>query len=131
MSDIAESAEVAMIQITMVRVAMIRAVIRTAAWLILAVAAALPSPSQSNTDLQTFLRQDIGLSEDQIAAIRSGKAVAKAMPSRTPAEVFLFGAIYIHAAPESYLQFAHDFDRRRERSTYLALGVFSNPPQLV
>jgi hypothetical protein len=53
----------------------------------------------------------------------------KALPSRTPAEVFLFGAVYIHAAPESYLQFAHDFDRLRKLPSYLALGVFSDPPQ--
>ena len=51
------------------------------------------------------------------------------MPSRTPAEVFLFGAIYIHAAPESYVKFHHDFDRLRKLPNYLALGVFSNPPQ--
>ena len=69
------------------------------------------------------------MSEDQIVDIRSGKAIAKAMPSRTPAEVFLFGAIYIHAAPESYLRFAHDFDRLRKLPNYLALGVFSDPPQ--
>ncbi|HTT22337.1 MAG TPA: hypothetical protein VMG82_25645, partial [Candidatus Sulfotelmatobacter sp.] len=50
--------------------------------------------------------------------------------SRTPAEVFLVGAIYIHATPESYLQFARDFDRLRKLPNYLALGVFSNPPQL-
>ncbi len=85
--------------------------------------------SQSNPDLQTFFRQDIGLSDDQIAAVRVGRAVAKALPSRTPAEVFLFGAIYIHAAPESYVKFASDFDRLRELPGYLALGVFSNPPQ--
>ncbi|HTQ60973.1 MAG TPA: hypothetical protein VMI32_12150, partial [Candidatus Solibacter sp.] len=112
------------------RVAVIRSAIRTAAWMILIGAAALPGCSQSTLDLQTFFRQDIGLSEDQIAAIRSGKAVAKALPSRAPAEVFLFGAIYIHAAPESYLQFARDFDRRRERPAYWALGVFGNPPKL-
>jgi len=69
------------------------------------------------------------LSEDQIVDIRSGKAIAKAMPSRTPAEVFLFGAIYIHVAPESYLRFAHDVDRLRTLPNYLALGVFSDPPQ--
>ncbi|MGA8011662.1 MAG: hypothetical protein WB949_04470 [Candidatus Acidiferrales bacterium] len=98
--------------------------------LLLISAAALPGSAQSNSDLQTFFRQDLGLSQDQIAAIRSGQPVAKTMPSRTPAEVFLVGAIYIHAAPESYLQFARDFDRLRKLPNYLALGVFSNPPQL-
>ena len=91
--------------------------------------AALPSSAQSIPDLQSFFRQDIGLSQDQIAAIRNGQPVTKALPSRTPAEVFLFGAIYIHAAPESYIQFARDFDRLRKLPNYLALGTFSNPPQ--
>jgi hypothetical protein len=95
---------------------------------VLLVAAVVPAFSQS-PDLKTFFQQDIGLSPDQIAAIRSGQAVAKVLPSRTPAEVFLFGAIYIHAAPASYVKFAHDFDRLRKLPGYLALGVFSNPPQ--
>ena len=107
------------------------AVIRSVmALLVLVATAALPGSSQTNPDLQTFFRENIGLSQDQIAAIRSGQPVAKALPPRTPAEVFLFGAVYIHAAPESYLQFARDFDRRRELPSYWALGVFSNPPQL-
>jgi hypothetical protein len=108
----------------------IRSVTTTVALLVLTAAAFLPGSSQSNSDLQTFFRQDIGLSPDQIAAIRSGHPVAKNLPPRQPAEVFLFGAVYIHAAPESYLQFARDFDRLRRLPNYLTLGVFSNPPQL-
>src|ERR1700691_363766 len=92
-------------------------------------ACALPGSSQTTPDLQTFFRQDIGLSPDQIAAIQKGEPVAKNLPSRVPAEVFLFGAIYIHAAPEKYLQFARDFDRMRKLPNYLALGVFSDPPK--
>lgn len=98
--------------------------------ILLIVTAALPGFSQSNPDLQTFFRQDIGLSQAQITAIQNGQGVTKALPSRTPAEVFLFGAVYIHAAPQSYLQFAHDFERLRKLPSYLALGVFSNPPRL-
>ena len=52
------------------------------------------------------------------------------MESRTPAEVLLFGAIYIHASPETYFQFARNFDRRRRVPGFLALGVFTDPPQL-
>ena len=69
------------------------------------------------------------MSEDEIIDIQSGKAVARVMPSRSHAEVFLFGAVYIHAAPQSYLRFAQDFDRLRKLPGYLALGVFSDPPQ--
>jgi len=108
----------------------IRNVMPAVAMLIMIAVATLPGSPQSNSDLQTFFRQDIGLTQDQIASIRSGQAVAKALPSRTPDEVFLFGAIYIHATPENYVQFDRDFDRRRELPNYWALGVFSNPPQL-
>jgi hypothetical protein len=85
--------------------------------------------NQANPSLQTYFRQYIGLGDDQIAAIQSGQPVSKALPSRTPAEVFLWGAVYIHATPESYLKFAHDFDRLRKLPNYLALGVFSDPPR--
>ena len=111
-------------------VVVIDSFVLTVALVVVIAAAPLPTFSQSNRDVQTFFRQDIGLSQDQIAAIRSGQPVTKNLPSRTPAEVFLFGAVYIHAAPESYLQFAHDFDRLRNLPGYLALQVFSNPPQL-
>ncbi|MGD0012316.1 MAG: hypothetical protein ABSE93_27725 [Terriglobia bacterium] len=109
---------------------MIRSATPTAALLALMAAAALPGSSQSNPDLQTFFRKNIRLSEDQIAAIRSGQPVAKALPPRTPAEVLIFGAVYIHAAPETYFQFARNFDRLREVPGFLALVVFTDPPQL-
>ena len=109
---------------------MMRAVKRLVALLI--VTAGIPQLgfSQSTQHLQDFFRQSIGLNEAQIAAIRDGQAVAKAVPSRSPAEIFLFGAVYIHASPEAYLRFAGDFDRLRTLPSYLALGVFGNPPQL-
>ncbi len=88
------------------------------------------SDAQTVRDLHSFFREDVGLTEEQIANIRAGKAVIKAMPSRTPDEVFLFGAVYIQAAPESYIALRHDFDRLRALPNYLAFGVFSNPPQL-
>jgi hypothetical protein len=92
--------------------------------------ASAPGFSQSSPSLHGFFANNIGLSDQQIAAIKNGKAVVKAMPPRSPAEVLLFGAVYVHAAPEKYIQFAHDFDRLRQLPNYLALGVFSNPPQL-
>jgi len=92
--------------------------------------AAAPSFPQSNPSLRSYFKDDIGLSDDQIAAIRNGQAVAKTLHSRTPDEIFVFGAVYIQAAPESYLKFSRDFDRLRKLPEYLALREFSNPPQL-
>ena len=109
---------------------MVRKAMSAAGLLVLIVATALPGISQPTPDLERFFRQNIGLSEDQIAAIRSGQAVTTALPPRTPTEVLLFGAVYIHAAPETYFQFARNFDRLRKVPGFLALGVFTNPPQL-
>jgi hypothetical protein len=109
------------------QIATLRKLVFTTALLIVIT---VPGTSQAKPDLQRFFREEIGLSKDQIADIRNGKAVAKAMPSREPSEVFLFGAIYIYASPESYLQLERDFDRRRELPSYWDLVVFSNPPQL-
>jgi hypothetical protein len=92
--------------------------------------AALPGLSQMNPNLETFFRQSVELSDDQIAAIRSGQPVVKPLPPRTPDEVLLFGAVYIHAAPETYFQYARNFDRLRGVPGFLALGVFTDPPQL-
>lgn len=108
----------------------IRKMISAVGFLSFLMASALPASAQSPDKLQSFFRQDIGLSDDQIASIRRGQSVAKAMPSRMADEVFLFGAVYIHASPESYVKFANDFDRLRQLPNYLALGVFSTPPQL-
>jgi len=114
----------------LVRIPVMRGVKRILALLIITAGTHLQGFSQSNPDLQAFFRQGIGLTEDQIAAIRDGQAIAKAVPSRIPDEIFLFGAVYIHAAPEAYLRFARDFDRLRKLPSYLALGEFNNPPQL-
>jgi len=89
-----------------------------------------PTAAQASPELQTFFQQGIGLSQKQIADIRNGQPVVKALPSRTPAEVFLFGAVYIYTKPESYVLFARDFDRLRKLPNYEALGVISDPPQL-
>jgi hypothetical protein len=98
--------------------------------LLLVLITSLPGYSQAKSGVEDFFRNNIGLTDEEIAAIQSGKAVVRALPSRRPAEVFLFGAVYIHAAPERYFEFTHDFDRLRNIPNYLALGVFSNPPQL-
>jgi hypothetical protein len=107
-------------------VAMHRSAISAAVLMILILAAVLPVSAQG-PKLMKFFQDSVALTPDQIAAIRNGQPVAKNLPSRTPAEVFLFGAIYINATPESYLKFAQDFDRLRKLPNYLALGVFSNP----
>src|SRR5208283_4849522 len=78
----------------------------------------------------TFFRKFAGLNEEQIAAIRSGKAVAKVVESPTPDEIYVFGSVYVEATPESYLKLASDIDALRKLTSYLAIQSFSDPPQL-
>ena len=97
--------------------------------LMILIVAAVRLVSAQDPKLTKFFQDSVALTPDQIGAIHSGQPIVKTLPSRTPAEVFLFGAVYIHATPESYVQFAQDFNRLRKLPNYLAFGVFSNPPQ--
>ena len=83
-----------------------------------------------NVEPFKFFRDYIGLKEDQIAAIRNGKAVAKVIESRTPDEVFVFGSVYVQSTPEKYLKLASDIEELRKLPSYLAIRKFSDPPQL-
>ena len=87
--------------------------------------------SQSNTpdELNKFYREFAGLNEQQIASIRSGKAIAKVIESPTPDEVYVFGSVYVEADPENYLKLASDLDALRKLPSYLAIQSFSDPPQ--
>jgi hypothetical protein len=98
--------------------------------LLCGIALAAPAHSQSNPGLESFLSQNIGLSHDEIGLLNTGKPVVKALPPRTSAEVFLFGAILIEASPDRYFEYARDLDRRRRIPGYLGLGRISSPPRL-
>jgi len=97
--------------------------------LLLISGAGLPAIGQE-AEPYKFFREYVGLNDDQIAAIRRGKAMAKVMDSRTPDEVFVFGSVYVEATPESYLRFASDIDALRKLPSFLAIRKFSDPPQL-
>jgi len=90
----------------------------------------LPGACQTSAELQDYFENSIGLGQEQIADIRGGKAIGKVLPSRIPDEIFVFGAVYINAFPESYLRFATDFDRLRRLPEFVAIGKFSDPPQV-
>jgi hypothetical protein len=77
-----------------------------------------------------FFREYIGLNDGEINELRTGKAIAKVMESRTPNEVFVFGSVYVEAPPENYLKFALDIDALRKLPSYLAIRKFGEPPRL-
>src|ERR1700759_235386 len=99
-----------------------RRIVQLAVLVAVVTIAACPCLSQAFVTLQTHLKQDLGLSQDQISNIRKGQPFAEALESRTPAEIFVFGAIYINATPDSYVKYAYDFNRLRTIPGYLAIN---------
>jgi predicted RNase H-like nuclease len=97
---------------------------------VLLMCAALSRAGQTNHEPYTFFKQSIGLSDDQIADIQRGKAVTKALSTKTPAEVAVFGAVYIHASIEDHLKDAQNVNSLRGSPNYLGIQVFSTPPKL-
>lgn len=89
-----------------------------------------PDAAQQNAEPYKFFHEYVGLSDDQIQAIRGGKAVAKVLHSRTPDELFVFGSVYVESSPERYLKLAADVDALRKLPNYLAIRKFTDPPQL-
>ena len=98
--------------------------------LILAAATFAPCWSQDSSDLQTFFKNYVGLTQDQIEEIQHGRTIAKIVDSRTPDEVFISGVVYIEATPESYLKLAGDVAELRKLPSYLAIRKFSDPPNV-
>lgn len=89
-----------------------------------------PLIGQTMREPHTFLKERIGLTDDQIAAIDRGKAVSTALPTKAPAEIFIFGAVYVNAASGDYLKLARSLDHLRKLPNYLGLRKFSSPPEL-
>ncbi len=105
--------------------------IRSVATLVLVLLPLFAAWAQANEGtVEQFFREYVGLNNDQIAEIRAGKAVARILDSRTPDEVFVFGAVYVRSTPEDYLRLASDVDSLRKLPNYLAIHKFSDPPRL-
>jgi hypothetical protein len=105
--------------------------IKTARLATLLLSGALLSNGGQTTDAPpTFLRQDMGLSDRQVAEISRGKAIAKVLPSSKPEEIFVFGAVFIKSTPNEYVRTAFDIGRLGRSPGYLAAKRFSDPPTL-
>jgi hypothetical protein len=97
---------------------------------LLIVLEAFPQGRDDTSEPHRFFREYVGLNDQQIATIRSGKALARVLESRTPDEVFVFGAVYVESTPEQYVKLASNIDLLRKLPNYLAIQEFSDPPQL-
>ncbi len=77
-----------------------------------------------------FLRDQVHLTQGQIAQIQNGKAVAKILATPNPSDIFVFGAVFIHAEPGAYLHLMRDVPRLKRLGGYLGAGEFSTAPTI-
>jgi hypothetical protein len=105
-------------------------IIRTAVLASVAFSGALVGAEEPTRELRAFLRQQMGLSDDQIAMIAHGTAVVRVLPTDTPNEIFVFGAVFVNAAPEEYAKLAFNVDRLRKLPNYMGIGRVGSSPAL-
>jgi hypothetical protein len=91
---------------------------------------AAASGRQTARDLRSFFKQNVGLSDSEIARIGQGQAVAKILDSPKPSQVFVFGAVSINAQPSAYIRLASNLEKLKSLPGYLAVQRFSSPPLL-
>jgi hypothetical protein len=81
-------------------------------------------------NLDNYFHQYIGLSDPQIAAVSKGTVLVKELKSPTPAEIILFGTVFVKSFPENYLKLVRNIDALGKLPDVLAILQFSTPPQL-
>jgi hypothetical protein len=107
-----------------------RSTMRTGRLLALLLLWNIAGSGQSEDALSDFFRRYAGLSDREIAAISSGVPVAKVLHTPTPAEILVFGAVYVSASPADYVASATDVDALSRIPGYLAIRRFSSPPRI-
>lgn len=93
-------------------------------------AGSIPSFGQHPPTPAKFLRSQIHLSAGEMSDIRKGEAVAKILDSSSASDIFVFGAVYIHAEPVAYLHLMRDINGLNLLSGYLAAGEFGKTPTI-
>ena len=104
--------------------------IRTAILAGIVLSGSLARAGEISRELRTFFTDQIGLSGNEIRAVAQGTVVAKMLPSRTPAEIFVFGAVFVNATPEEYVKLAFNVNVLRKLPNYLGIGRISDRPAL-
>lgn len=99
----------------------------------LAVAWALGTadPARAEDSLLTvFLKKTILLAPHQLAALESGEVVTKQLAADQKADVAVFGAVRIAAAPEKYVERFKDIAVFRRSPSVAEIGPFRDPPDV-
>lgn len=99
-------------------------------WITLVWLAGIHALGQPPAEPHTFFREHARLSSTEIAAIDSGRPVARILPSQPADTVFVLGVVYIKAEPSAYVKLATDISRLKTLPQYLGAGRFGATPAL-
>jgi len=97
---------------------------------LIALAGSVPVPVDAQErprEPHNYFREYAKLTEKEIRDIDSGKAFAEIVDTGEKPEVVIFGAVYIKAPMESFVDKYRDVDSLAELDGYLAVGKFSDP----
>ena len=91
---------------------------------------ALCCHAEPSPELKSYLRDKARFTDKEIASIDRGVAIAKLLPTKTPAEVFVVGIVHIQSTPEEYVHLAFNLDRLRKLPGYLDVQKVHQRPQI-
>ncbi|MGE3275937.1 MAG: hypothetical protein AB7O67_12545 [Vicinamibacterales bacterium] len=80
--------------------------------------------------LNAYLRSGAALSPSELSSLRSGAVVTKLLDSDPAREVAVFGAVWIRASVQKYLDTVADIERFEQGKGFLVTKKISRPPKL-
>jgi len=84
----------------------------------------------SPPDLQTFLQDQIGLSQKDLQEMEQGKILTKRLDTEKESEVAIFGIMHLGVPVDFFIEKYRDIGTFMKADQVVGIGVFDNPPQL-
>jgi hypothetical protein len=81
-------------------------------------------------DVRSALTGPLRFSDEELSDLRRGQVVRHGLPSRSPGEVAVAGAVTIRAPKAAFFARVHDITHFKSGPEILQIGRFSDPPAL-
>jgi hypothetical protein len=83
-----------------------------------------------STDLRTFLRDRVELSEKELQQLEHGRVLTKLLDSEKKPEVAVFGVMHVDVPVDFFVEKYRDIETFMRSVQIIGIGKFDNPPQL-
>ena len=93
-------------------------------------AVGVSSAQQPTSRTRDYLVNTVKLAENELTDLVEGKPVVTILETGEREEVLVFGAVFIESTPQAFVDLYRDLEKLGGNEGYLAIGAFSNPPQL-